>query len=109
MNIIRGQTKPFVLKIRGKLSGNPHDFTGATEIVAAFPLAGGGTLNKTLTGSGTAGLSYPVSPLLGAIAGTITSTETPTLDVGQGQSVKVTETKPSGVSVWEGQILNVSD
>lgn len=105
INYLRGEDKPFSILFQGATSKRPYDFTGATEIVISFPLTSTTTLDYKLSMSQ---IAYPVASLLGELAGTIAAADGENLAVGQSQLVLVEVTKPSGITKFQGNILNVN-
>ena len=84
LEIIQGETQPFKLYFKSRVSEYPQDLTGATEIKVAF-VTGAVEVDKKLS---TSGITILGNVLLGTVYGTLTPTETASLAVGEGYALE---------------------
>ncbi len=110
INILRGQTKGITLKLRGLVSGDPLDLTGATEIIVSLPLAVAGTfLTKTLTDN-EVDLGSDLKLGIVTVTPDLTGVETLTLAIDSApQKILVEVHKGSDIKFYKADLLQISD
>lgn len=101
VEIIQGEKQTVNINVKSKLTGQPFDFTGATEIVICFK-SSSVVIQKKLTDTD---VSVVGDPKLGQLTTALQVADTDSLPVTQNGHIEIVETKAVG-EVSKAQILD---